>query len=108
MILFICLFLPAVLAVWLYEHLQKNELSKKQWFYRYCLNTVFINFVCFAVKRFLLGTAAQPFGGGITDATPSEALNYLIMAIPTAVFFSFLQVLFTKHVSLSVEDEHHD
>lgn len=108
MIAFICLFLPAVLAVWLYEHLRKTELSRKQWFYRYCANAVFINLACFAAKRFLLETGGDPFASLYADATPAAALNYLIMAVPAAAVFAFLQVIFTKHATITVEEETHD
>lgn len=105
MIAFICLFLPAVLGVWLYEHLRKTNLCLKQWLYRFCANVVFINGICFAVKRFLLGTDQGYFYTLQTDVSPAAALNYLIMAIPVGVLAVFLQILFAKHVSITVEDE---
>lgn len=105
MIAFICLFFPAVLGVWLFEHLQKATLRRRQWMYRYCANTIFINVICFAVKRFLLDTAAAPLSSLYADATPSAALNYLIMAIPAAVIVAFLQVVFAKHATVTVEEQ---
>lgn len=108
MIAFICLFFPAVLTAWLYEHLRRAELSRKQWLYRYCMNTLFINLACFAAKKLLLGTAGAPFVNLYTDVTPVAALNYLIMAIPAAVILAFVQVLLSKHASITVEDDKHD
>lgn len=107
MIAFICLFLPAVLCVWLFEHLCKTSLCRKQWLYRYCADVIFINAVCFAIKRFLLDTDAAYFGSFYTDATPSAGLNYLIMAVPTAIIFAFLQIVFVKHATLTVEEHEH-
>lgn len=105
MIAFICLFFPAVLGVWLFEHLQKTSLGRKQWLYRFCTNTLLINGICFGAKRFLLDTAGEPFCSLYADTTPAAALNYLIMAIPAGVVVVFLQVLFTKHAAITVEDE---
>lgn len=105
MIAFICLFLPAVLCVWLFEHLRKISLCRKQWLYRYCADIIFINSVCFAIKRFLLETGAAPFCSLYADTTPSAALNYLIMSIPTAVIFAYLQIILEKHAAITVEDQ---
>lgn len=101
MIAFICLFFPATLGVWFFEHLRKAPLSRRQWLYRYCANAMVVNGICFAVKRFLLDTGHLPFA----DITPSAGLNYLIMAIPTAIIAAFLQVVFEKHTAITVEEE---
>ena len=50
MIAFICLFFPAVMGVWLFEHATKTKLEKRQLLYRYCFNVIVINFICFAIK----------------------------------------------------------
>ncbi len=105
MIAFICLFLPAVLGVAIYEHLRKQKLCRRQWLYRYCTNAVFINMICFAVKRFLLGTGGDAFTGISGDATPATAVNYLIMAIPVSIVLAFLQVLWGKHTKITIEDD---
>lgn len=105
MIAFICLFLPAVIGVWLFEHLQKTSLRPKQWLYRCCANILLINGICFAIKRFLLGTGGEPFCSLYADTTPAAALNYLIMAIPAAVLAAFLQIVFAKHATVTVEEQ---
>ena len=105
MIAFICLFLPAVIGVWLFEHLQKAPLCRKQWLYRYCASTLLINGICFGIKRFLLGTGGEPFYSLYTDTTPAAGVNYLIMAIPAAVLVSFLQIVFAKHATITVEEQ---
>ena len=105
MVAFICLFFPAVLAVGIFEHLRKGPLSRRKWLYRYCTDVALINGICFAVKRYLLDTAADPFASAVADLTPSAALNYLIMAIPTAIILAVMQALAAKHVTVTVEEE---
>lgn len=104
MIAFMVLFFPSVLATAIYEGLEKTSLGRKQWLYRYCTNTLFINLFCFLVKQVVLGTADAPLYVSGIDMSPHAALNYLIMAIPTAVVFSFLQVLLNKHVKTEVTE----
>lgn len=104
MIALICLFFPAVLGVGLFERWQKTDLTRKQWLYRFCTNALFINCICFCVKRFLLNTAADPLYTLYVDITPIAALNYMIITIPTAVVFAFLQVVFSKTAKVTVED----
>lgn len=105
MIAFICLFFPAVLSVWMYEKLTKADLSIKNWLYHYTLNTTAINLFCFLIKKVVLGTAGDPFYTLSVDTTPSAALNYLIVAIPTAVLLVFFKVLLSKTVRVTAEDE---
>ena len=107
MIAFICLFIPAVLAVWLFESLSKTSLSRKQWLYRYCANNLFINLLCFAVKKILLDTAGSTFFSLYADTTPAAALNYILMAVPVAVVLVFVQVLLSKYVKVDVEEKTH-
>ena len=104
MIAFICLFFPAVLSVWLFERTGKRDLSKKNRLYLFCSNTMFINLLCFVIKRFVLGTAGEPLYSLATDMTPSAAGNYLIMAIPCAVVLGFVEICVRKNVKLTVED----
>ena len=105
MIAFMILFFPAVLATAIYEGLKKTSLGRKQWLYRYCANVLFINLFCFLVKLAVLGTADAPLYTTSLDITPHAALNYLVMAIPAAVIFSFLQVLVNKKVKTEVEEK---
>lgn len=105
MIAFMLLFFPAVLATAIYEHLKKTPLGRKQWLYRYCGNVLFINLICFAAKQFLLDSADAPLYTFGADITPHAAMNYLIMAIPTAVILSFLQTLLSKHTKVEIEEK---
>ena len=105
MIAFMLLFFPAVLTNAIYEKLQKAPLGRKQWLYHFCGNSLFINLVCFAVKQIVLKSADAPLYTLNADITPHAAMNYLIMAIPTAVVLSFLQVLLRKHTKVEVEEK---
>lgn len=104
MVKFICLFLPAVLSVWLYEHLNKTGLKGRKWGYFYAMDLIVINGLCFAAKRYLLHTATYPLTDGTSDMIPSAALNYLIMSIPLAVITALVQVFCFRHTALSIED----
>lgn len=104
MVAFMCLFFPAVLCVGLFEHLKKERCSPRGWLYRFCTSALFINGLCFLVKRFLLGTADAPFFTLYADTTPIAALNYLVLAIPGMILFAFLQVLLSKHATVTVEE----
>ena len=61
MIAMICLFFPAVLAMWLYESVEKEKLETRQWCYRYSANVLMINFICFAVKNGCYILPVRPF-----------------------------------------------
>lgn len=106
MIAFMILFFPAVLATWLYEKLQKTDLTRKQWLCRYCTNTLLINLFCFLVKVLILHSGTEPLDSWTGDVLPSTAANYLITALPAAVALSFVQILMTKHTKLEVEETH--
>lgn len=104
MIAFICLFFPAILAVWLFETLGKHTLNLKQIIYRYCFYNISINFLCFAIKRFILTTANQPLYYFSSDMIPSTAFNYIVMAVVSALVIVIVEVLFSKKIKLSVEE----
>ena len=103
MIAIICYFFPAILSIGLFEKLSKKALSFKGWIYRFCFNSIAINFLCFAVKRFLLHTdgLAMLTNG---DMIPSVAFNYILMAVPIGIVSAVLQALISDKVKLSVED----
>lgn len=105
MVTLIVLFFPAVLSVWIYEALCKVSLSRKQWLYRFALDTLLINWLCFAVKKWILGTAAAVISSFAADMTPAVACNYLIMAIPLAVAIGVLQVITKKVVRVEASSE---
>ncbi len=103
MITFICLFFPAVVSLWLYEALAKTSLGLKKCIFRFCLNSLIINFVCFVAKKFVFDTASYSlYIEG--DMLPSTALNYLIIALPIAVILVLAEVLLSKKIKITVEE----
>ena len=104
MIAFICLFFPAVLSVWAYEALTRTELKGKKWVYRFCGSTLIINFICFAIKSYVLATAGYPLYELATDMLPGTAVKYMIMAAPAAIILVVVEVLLAKYVKIRVEE----
>ena len=105
MIAFICLFLPAVLCLRLFEYVRKITLTRRQWFYRYCNNVLFINLIIFALRRFVLSKGYDAFGGLLQDLSPVSGMNYLIIAIPVAIAVAFLQIFLVKHAKITLEEK---
>lgn len=104
MIAFICYFFPAVLSLWLFETLTKNNLSWKECLFRFCSNALFINFICFGIKKFILHTAGEPICSNSADMLPIVAFNYLVIAIPVTVVLVFAEILLPKKISITVEE----
>lgn len=103
MVAFIVLFFPAVASLWIFETLRKEKLTKKDWFYRFTWNTMLINGICFAVKKWILHTAAVALSSFSADMTPDIACNYLIMAIPLSVGIAIVQVFLSRHARVEIE-----
>lgn len=103
MIAFIVLFFPAVLSVWIFESVSKSTLGRRSWLYRFTWNTMLINGICFAVKKWILHTADAVIFSFSADMTPSVACNYLIMAIPLSVVIAIVQVFLSKHLRVELE-----
>ena len=108
MIAFICLFFPAVLAVSLHEHLSQTDFPLKKWICLYAVNNMLINFACFLVKRVILGTAAQSFYHEMGDILPVTGLNFLMMAIPTAILLGIAESYLFRHTHLTLEEPDDD
>ena len=105
MIAFICLFFPAVLSVCMYERLTKRELGFKRIVYRFCINALIINFICFLSKKLFFGTAEAPLYTFETDMRPTVAINYIITAVAVAVALTLFEVLLSKKVRIYVEED---
>lgn len=103
MIAFVCYFFPAVLGIWLFEVISKKELTKKQYVFRFCGYTLALNFVCFAVKKFILKTAENSLVYG-NDMKPSTAFNYLVIVIPVVLILVIGELLLSKKVKIAVEE----
>lgn len=108
MIAFICFFFPAVISLWLFEALLKRPLCRKQWLYRFCTNTLLINFICFGIKKFFLQTADSPLYSLNTDMYPSAAFNYMLMAVPAAIILVVFELLLSKKVKIELKEENRD
>lgn len=108
MLKLICIFFPAVLSVWLFEAITKQQLTLKGWGYRFCLNTIICNAFVFAVKALVTQTSQELLNQIGADMTPAVALRYLMMAVPVAVIASVTETLLSKKVSVDIsvsEDE---
>ncbi len=105
MIMFIVLFLPAVLSVWIRDTARNAPLSKRKWLCFYALNNLLVNFTCFAVKRWVLSTGGVALMGDAGDMTPAAACNYLIMAVPVSIALGLAELFFAKRVRLQVESD---
>lgn len=100
MIDYMCLLLPGVLAVWIYEKLTKQDLKIKSWLVFYGVNVLLINFACMMIMRLVLGRAAEYLSGFYVYT----ATNYLILAIPAAVCSGVLFALFAKKTEIVLEE----
>lgn len=96
MIAFLCIFFPAVIALWLLEALNRRRLDRRTWLYRYCGYALAINFLCLAIKRFVFRNAMYPLYELATDMIPSTAVNYLLMALPIAVGLVLAEVIIQR------------
>lgn len=96
MIAFLCIFFPAVIAVWLLEALDRRHLDRRTWLYRYCGYALAINFLCFAIKKLVFQNAMYPLYELATDMIPSTAVNYLLMALPIAVGLVIAEVMIRR------------
>lgn len=108
MIAFICLFFPAIVSVYIFESLTKINLNLKQLLFRFCTNTLLINALCFIAKKILFKTAADPLYYFSTDMTPSTALNYILLAVIFAVAITIAEVLLSKKIKITIENEIED
>ncbi len=104
MLAFICYFFPAIMSVWLFEVITKNDLNLKQFVLRFCTNSLIINFFCVGAKSLILGTGNVPIFDG-KDMIPKVAFNYLIMAIAVSIVLIVIESLMFKKVKIAVEEE---
>ena len=102
MLAFTALFFPAIITVCIYEHLMKTRLSVKSTVYLYVAGNIAINCICAIVKKYIFKTADMSLVLG-WDMTPSAALNYMIIAVPSAILIAFFAVLLKKNVKVTKE-----
>lgn len=104
MLKFICVFFPAVLSVWAFEALTKQQMGIKHWVYRFCLNSVICNgFVCL-LKIAVTHTSHELLNQAVSDMSPDIALRYLVMALPAAVAAAVIEALLNKGISVKVSE----
>lgn len=104
MLIFICLFFPAVVSLRIYEALRREKLTLKQCVYHYCTDALLINLACLGAKTILLGSGGAPLSEGSWDMLPSAAFVYIIMALCCGVFLAVFQVLLSRHMAVAVEE----
>lgn len=104
MVGFICYFFPAVVALWIYEWLTKENLSIKKCIFHFCTNTIVTNFACICAKKFITKTANSPFGQYGGDFLPEMAFQYLLVAVATAVAWAVLEAVVSKKLKIVIED----
>ena len=85
MILFICLFFPPVLSVWLYGRLRGRGLCRKQWLFYCTASVMLINLFCYLVKRVAYRIGAVHIIDLYTDPSLPDAGRYLLAAVPAAL-----------------------
>ena len=105
MITLICVFFPAAASLGLLEAATHTRLPLRQLIYRFCANTIFINLICFLVKKFVLNTADLPLFQASCDMTPAAALNYLLIAIPAAFLVIAIEAVTSRHFQITVEEQ---
>ncbi len=105
MISAICIFFPAVLSVWLFEALSKQNLTLKPWIYRFSLNSVIVNGLVFMVKWLVTDTSSELLALPSADMTPDVAIRYLVMALPIAAVAAVVEALLVGKITVSVSEE---
>lgn len=108
MLKIICVFFPAVLSVWMFEALTKQQLGLKSWAYRFCLNTIICNAFVFAVKVFVTQTSRELLNQVNADMVPDVALRYIIMAVPAAAVAAVIEALLTKKIGVCISEDEDD
>ena len=103
MILFLCCVLPSVVGLRIYEAFARCNLTLKQCIYRGSTYVLISNLLCFAVKKWILQTAANPLTVN-GDMSASTALNYLIIVLPIVAVMVVTDLLLSKKVKVSVEE----
>ncbi len=103
MLTFICLFLPSLISLGIYEKLNKKSTSIKKSAYLYSLFNLINNFICLFVKTYILETGFTTLTNGSSDMSVNAALNYLIMSIPLSVVIAFAASLIRKNAVIDKE-----
>lgn len=101
LIAFICLFVPAVISVYVFSWLKKEKVDLNFFVYNYSLFLISINFVIIGVLTFLFKNLDSRLL--VTSFTNLFALKYLIISILLSVILPFLFEVISKNFSVDIE-----
>lgn len=105
MVSFICLFFPAVVALWLFEKVNHYNFNLKKMLYIYCIFNLCINGSCFFVKEYILDTGMYTLTGNMKDMSITAAFHYLIMAIPLSFIFPLMSTVLSRNTKITKETQ---
>lgn len=103
MIALICLFFPAVTALWVNEKITKRTHDTFNRLAYWVTHVILINASCFFLKMVCLKTGHVYLYQVWTDMVPNVALKYLAMAVPIALLFAVVEGLLWHRVEITVE-----
>ena len=99
---FICLFFPSLLALWIFEHLAKTNLSLKRTAYLYAFNVIVINVFVMLINRYVLRIEQKVAANLVEFSTPGF-VYYLAVAVPLSAFMGLMERFWHKFVQVTVE-----
>lgn len=105
MVSFICLFFPAVVALWLFEKVNHYHFNLKKMLYNYCIFNLCINGICFFIKEYLLNTGMYTLTGSMKDMSVTAAFHYLVMAIPLSIIFPLIATVLSRNIKITKESQ---
>lgn len=103
MLLFISLFFPAVISVCICDRICGGHIAKRSCVYLYAVSNVAVNVICAVFKKFVFETADSELALYSGDMSPSIMLNYMVIAIPSAVIVGCVAALIHKGVKVTKE-----
>lgn len=90
------LFLPAVFAVYLYQKINKKELSNKNTIIYYLIFVLLINIASYLISIYVFKRPDFIFTNVFT-------FKYLILSLVIGIFFSFVISFIEKNFEITVE-----
>ncbi len=105
MIQFMCMFFPAVVAVWVFEAISKTKLDLKGWIYHFTVNALITNMAVFLLKKFVSHTSNEFLAMPGADMVPEVAIRYVVMALPVAIAVAVISALLPKFLKVTVETD---
>lgn len=93
----ICMLLPAVLSVWIFEKLTKTPLSRRDWLSFYCGNVIVLNLCCWIIIHRFMNTPVLDF------ASINILTTYILCALPLSALFPCIITLIRRNVRFKIE-----